>query len=920
MIEMTEPIQENATVIRTPDQRLRVFISSTLRELAAEREAVRQAVTRLRLTPVLFETAARPHDARDLYRAYLAQSHIFIGIYWERYGWVGPGMEISGLEDEYRRAQEMPRLVYMKKPAPEREPGLKALAAAIKNDGVSYKYFATAEELRELVENDLALLLTERFEQVGHRPDPAGGGTFRPALPHFPTQLIGREREVAAVQELIAQPKVRLVTLTGPGGVGKTRLAAEVARALAEPFEQQVFWVPLADIRKPELVLSALAAALDVRERAGVPLLQSLKQYLREKRLLLLLDNFEQVIAAGPLLSELIVAAPGVKMLVTSRSPLHLRGEYEVPVSPLEVPDPEADSTLAQQREKAAVRLFVERAQAAWPDFTLSEAIAPDVAAIVRRLDGLPLAIELAAARIKLLPPAAILARLDPRLRLLTGTHDLPPRQQTLENTIEWSYNLLDRDAQILFDRLGVFVGGFTLEAAEAVCNPHGELDVLRAMETLVDNSLVRAEPARQADQERRLGMLQTIHEFALERLLQSDEAQALRRQHAHFFARVADEAGRRIYSGESEAWLDRLQSDYNNFRNTIDWFQSSRQEMETGWQLMIDINWLWYRRGYLNEARQWYERAIGQAYPVDEDPLRANIMLHAGIVAMWQSDLPMAARLMDSALPILRNHGKPSQMAVALFGRGVLAVNQGDTETARETLAAVVALLQQAPQPWFQAMTLLHLGNVALSEDDVTTARAYMDQVISLGMQIDDRWIIASAANNLGEIARYLDDYEGAEQHYLRSKALFQEVGSAPDIARANHSLGYVALSRGDYRAAATLFRKSLSLHQQLGVRRGVVEALTGLAVLRAAQSSDDEEAAAEAFRLLAAAEANFAALEAGMWPADRVEMERAMGRAGAGLAEAEIAAAVEMGRSLSPEEAVGLALRARGDSGWGE
>ena len=403
-----------ATAIRTPDQRLRVFVSSTLEELAPERAAARDAIAQLRLAPVLFELGARPYPPRELYRAYLAQSDVFVGIYGQRYGWVAPGMDVSGLEDEYRLAAGKPKLIYVKAPAPDREPRLDQLLDRIREDDVaSYRKVATPDEVRALLADDLALLLTERFTGAG---DAGAPPVALAPLPLARGPLIGRARETAQACALLRDAGVGLVTLTGPGGVGKTRVALQVAREVADAFADGVAFVPLEAIAAPAEILPAVAHALGVPEGGGRALQDGVFAYLRGKQVLLVLDNAEQLIAAAPLAARALAAAPRLKLLVTSREALRVGDERVVPIPPLALPDPAHATTAAEVAAAPAVALFVARAREARPTFAVTDENAAVVAEICRRLDGLPLALELAAARLTVLTPQALLARLDGRL------------------------------------------------------------------------------------------------------------------------------------------------------------------------------------------------------------------------------------------------------------------------------------------------------------------------------------------------------------------------------------------------------------------------------------------------------------------------------------------------------------------------
>ena len=475
----------SAHVIRTPDQRLRIIVSSTLQELAPERRATRTAIERLHLAPVMFELGARPHPPRELYRAYLEQSDVFIGLYWERYGWVAPDEDVSGLEDEYNLCPpELPRLLYVKGPAANREPRLVELLDRIRHDDLAaYKYFETPRELGRLVEADLATLLAERFEQsqVTLTPDvPADAErVVSPVrLPVPLTDLIGRDDDIAEIDRML-RAGARLVTLIGPGGIGKSRLALAAGRASARDFDDGAAFVDLQSVHDADRVLNAVAQALGVRDTGDAPIMDNLITALTDRNMLLVVDNFEQVLDAATALSTLLAAVPGIAMLVTSRVLLRVSAEQSFEVGPL--------------AEESSVSLFTERARAVKPDFEITPDNADAVARVCATVDGMPLAIELAAARIRVLSPTELLDRLDRQLSVLvSGSRDLPERQQTLRRTIEWSAQLLEQSQNRLLERLGVFEGGFSLEAAEFVGDDgdtEGGVDVLSDLTALVDRS-----------------------------------------------------------------------------------------------------------------------------------------------------------------------------------------------------------------------------------------------------------------------------------------------------------------------------------------------------------------------------------------------------------------------------------------------
>ncbi len=857
--------------IRTPDQRLRVFISSTLKELSAERSAARQAIARLRLTPVLFESGARAHPARELYRAYLSQSHIFIGIYWQQYGVVTPGEEVSGLEDEYRLSASMPRLIYVKTPAPEREEGLKALLARIKaEDRISYKYFSTPQELADLVENDLALLLSEQFERAQHGNGLAAFSGPPTNLPAEVNRFVGREIQVEAIRRLLLQEENRLVSLTGPGGVGKTRLALRTASAALEHFPGGVFFVDLSAVCDEGLLLSAIAAALSESEGAGQHIQEKLKARLRSRKLLLVLDNLEQIVSAAPLVVDLLSAAPELKVLATTRAVLRVRGEIEFPVPPLSLPNA-AHPSLEAVAQSEAVQLFLDRAGAS---LSLTAETAPLIAAICQHVDGLPLAIELAAARARVLPPANLLERLSERLKLLSGgAQDLPARQQTLRAAIDWSYQLLQPAEQNLFARLAAFRGGGTLEAIEAVCGAQDgdalqSTDVLEGVTALVEQSLLQ----RALDDQGalRFSLLETLREYALERLEENGERAALQERHARTYLALAEQAIRYSTTDDAPLWLDRLEGEIENLRAALEWSLSPGGSVELGARLANDLFWFWYLRGHILEGQAWYQRFI-QSGTAQNTPAYAGVLTGAGVMANWLGDPTAARRLLDESIPFLRRAGDRQELSQALMNRGMIALNEGRETEALPDLEEALELFRALGQRFFSAVCLMHLANGIMTQGQPERARRLLAETAAIARTIGDHWLLPAAISSQGEIARFQGDYNRAGELYDESGALFHRINAQGDLARTLHNQAYVALRRGDTRLAESLFRQSMGLYRQLGIQRGMAECLAGLADVLAVQGR-----IMPAARLLGFAQAFIASLNMDWWPADRREIEQ--------------------------------------------
>ena len=816
-------------MIRTPDQRVRVFVSSALGELAAERQAVRDAVTRLRLVPVLFDLGARPHPPRPVYRDYLAQSQVFVGIYWQSYGWVAPGEVISGLEDEYELSAGLPRLIYVKSPAPDREPRLEHLLARIQDEGdVSYQFFSDPGELRQLVENDLAVLLSERFQMAQPHDDAAGEAALAGVLPVPATPLLGREQEATDIEDLVGRKGVRLVTLTGPGGVGKTRLMVEAARRLGPGFADGARFVDLAAVSASDLVAPAIAAGLGLSTSAG-QLTADLESYLRPRRLLLALDNFEQVAGAAPLLAELLAAAAGLVMLTTSRAVLRLNGEHEFPVPPLPVPPAGAGPDPEQLRRYASVSLFTERAHAAAPDFELTDGNAAGVAEICRRLDGLPLAVELAAARVRLLPPQALASRLDERLSVLTGgARDLPARQQTLRDTLSWSFDLLSADEQALFAGLGVFAGSFSLAAAEAIGagspqegqagRPGPVMDTLGA---LVDASLVRSQTRRG---EARFSLLETIQEYALERLADSGDWVRAHDRHAAYFLALAEPAAADLAGPGQPAWLDRLEAEHDNLWAAMSWLVDHGPLEQAVHLVMVTARFWWLRGHAVELARLGDDFVVGSR---DMPPCQhAAALTQAGFILLANEDRALAQWSFEQALPLYRQDNERSALSVTM--NAMVLVTLGHLAAIRRDYAGAGRLLGQGQD------LLRELGG-----DDLTGFGRLQQQVT-----------VAFADNVLGQIRLGQGDNDAAVQLFTDGLAVARGAQDWLPLLTSLYDLALARQAQGDLAGAAGHLQEGLALAVQAGDETSAAYYLQVLAAV-AGQQDNPRRAA----RLFAAA-----------------------------------------------------------------
>lgn len=761
------------------------------------------------------------------------------------------------------------------------------------------RYFSTRDLARDLA------AIRDRLVDLQHkRPD------TRPSnLPITGSAFVGRNKELAAARALLLGGDVRLLTITGPGGIGKSRLALEVARGLVDDFLSGVYFVPLAGVSDPSSIAIAISQILGVREKGGQAQLDTLKEYLQNSLvapLLILIDNFEHVLTAAPMLAELLAVTTNLKFLVTSRAALHVYDEREFPVPPLELPDVKSLPPIETLQQYSAISLFIQRAMAVKPDFTLNEGNAAAVAEICSRLDGLPLAIELAAARAKLLSPSAIRTRLASRLQLLTGgARDLPARQRTIRQAIDWSYDLLSAPEQKLFRRLSVFVGGCTLEAVESVCDTRQdlELDVLDGMASMVDKSLLRQ--IEQADGEPRFSMLETIREYGLEKMVDSREDIPTRQAHAAYCLVLAEEGAAENAAPNQSPWLERFDLEHDNFRTALEWLIETGR---TDWGLRLGaaLFRFWEMREYLTEGRSQLGRLLKLPAPTTATNARLRALFAAGVLAGEQGDYALAGVLLKESLAIGRLLEDKRSVAVSLNALAVTARDRGDLPASRALFGESLTLWRELHDALAVARALSNLANILKLEEDYRHARSLYEECLSIFRDLGDRTGVAWVLNHQGDVARDQGDSEAARSLYEQSLAAFRELDDRWGIAGSLGDLGNLAREQGDYRTADSLYRESLEIFRSLEHKRGIARLLEAFACSAALQAEPDRS-----LRLAGASAALRQSIGAPLTPAEQDKLETGLEPARRALPTATCRTAWLQGWVTPIEKAVEEVLR---------
>lgn len=736
-------------------------------------------------------------------------------------------------------------------------------------------------------------------------------------LPSDVSSFVGRQAEIGALRRLLGT--TRLLTLTGSGGVGKTRLALHLAASLLGDAADAVWLVELAPLADPTLVPQAVAQAVGLREERGRPLLATLAAGLRVGRVLLLLDNCEHLVAACAQLAErLLRACPGLRILATSRELLGVPGEVNWRVPSLSTPVAGEQVALEDLAESEAVQLFVERAQAARPGFVLAEQNAPAVWDICRRLDGIPLAIELAAARVRMMAPDEIAARLGDRFRLLTGgSRTAPPRQQTLRAAIDWSYDLLTPPERCLLERLSVFHGGFGLQAVEAVCadtapsdpataDGHGTARdaTLGLLSRLVDRSLVvLAEPTNE-EVVTRYRLLETLLAYGEEKLQQRGEAHMMRERHADWLVGLAMQAARALHGPDQAYWLRWAEREHDNVRVALHW-ALEREDVDTAMRVGAALWWSWALHLRWSEGQAWLERVLALPCAQSAPATRADVLLGAGMMASFLGDLPTAQARLAESVAVGQELGD-AFVFVRLGASTARAMFRGEQASIRHEVHEILEVARSVGHTLTEVLCLETLAVAATSRDEHDQASRYLVDGERLARATGDIWSLAKLLMTHGDVERSRGEHASARKLYAESQARFDELGLGPDPGIL-HNLGYVTLAEGDVTQGAVTFREALNLFRRIGDWRGAADCLVGAGCVLAAAGQ-----AAEGARLFGAGEAALHALSTQLWAANRADYRRWLAFAKAGTTRAAFATAWSEGRALPLDQAVWVALAA--------
>lgn len=720
-------------------------------------------------------------------------------------------------------------------------------------------------------------------------------------LPLQLSSFIGRMREMEEVHRKLADS--RLVTLIGPGGTGKSRIALQVAADLTDQFNDGVWVVDFTTLTDPGLVSQSVASVLSIREEGQRPLKETLKEKIGENKLLLVLDNCEHLIeACAHLADSLLRACPGLRILATSREALRIGGEVTNLVWPMETPDPQNLPAIEILSQYDAVRLFIERSIAVSPDFTVDDTSAPVVAEICYRLDGIPLAIELAAARVGAISVEMILDRLDDRFRLLSkGERTVLPRHQTLSAVIDWSYDLLSEGERSLFERLGVFTGGWTLEAAEYLCCSEGRdrWDILELSTSLVDKSLVQVD---RSEEEVRYRMLETVRQYAWQKVSAVDEVQGIRSQYISYYLKIAEEGEKKSYWGGDTMQPKRLAKDFDNFRTALSWsFEDVETYGEQGLRLAGALWIVWWTFGYLNEGRDWLERAV-ELDTIGGVP-RAKALTNLGCIAWQQGDYQIAGAYTEESITIYRDQVDEDRqgLANAIHIRGHVVFDQQDYSLARSLFEESLTIYRQLKDQENICLLVSDLGKVDYHEGDYQSARIRYEECLGIAREREDLTNTAVNLLRIGDISRLERDYESAAAFYEESLEIVRDMEWNLELASNLHKLGYIARFRGEFRKSAQLFCDSLTMQQTMGNKQGVIECLVGFAGLATVSNRPQE-----AVRLFAAAEKHLSAIGAPLGPADLAEMERDLSIVKDKMGSNEFSHAWSIGRRYSMEQAI--------------